>query len=397
MNNEINLSIKDFQIIKSASMSFIPGLNCIVGQSNNGKTAVFRAAKSCIYNEPGTTSIRHGCNNYVVGIYMNGHKVILQKGSNTLYKVDDTIYQKIGRVQLPEVADALNITELSLNGSNEQINFWDQMEKPFLLDRSETDLFRFIVDTGKDSNVTQASKSLTSDRQSITKEIAVTEGMLQQANATVTDFDNKLVGSDDKLDVCSKVVALNQRLSFYKALSSKVEEYLNIDKELSRIKAYYTKLSAYFEKISSLFDLANTHLMKRDSLENILKTHTNITSSLEELRSKLITQDISADDLTNYYGKYNDLLKNIIKYNRISSQLSLIKPIVIPDISSLTSGVSSYDRLYNLLVESNRLTESIQKASGDISIISEELGVLNKEINEIGICPTCGQLINHTV
>ena len=62
--NSVNLSVKDFQIVKNANLSFLPGLNCIIGQSNNGKSALMRAAKACIYNTPGTTNVRLGCNNF---------------------------------------------------------------------------------------------------------------------------------------------------------------------------------------------------------------------------------------------------------------------------------------------------------------------------------------------
>ena len=77
----MKVSIKDFQIIKSASLDFQPGLTLIIGESNNGKSAIFRAMKSCIYNEPGTSNVRIGCKNYLVGIENNNHKVILQKDS----------------------------------------------------------------------------------------------------------------------------------------------------------------------------------------------------------------------------------------------------------------------------------------------------------------------------
>ena len=119
--------IKDFQIIKSAALDFEPGLTAILGESNNGKSAIFRAIMSAIYNEPGTTNIRFGADAYMVGIEHNNHKVILQKGANSLYLVDGEKYTKIGKTQLDEVANALNIRSLSINGSTEKINFWNQM------------------------------------------------------------------------------------------------------------------------------------------------------------------------------------------------------------------------------------------------------------------------------
>ena len=203
--NSINLSVKDFQIVKKASLTFTPGLTAIIGQSNNGKSALFRAAKSCIYNEPGTTSIRHGCNQYAVGIQMNGHTVIY-------HKVDNMTYQKVGRTQLPEVAEALGIKELNLNGVNEQINFWDQMEKPFLLDRSETELFRFIVDSGKDNNVTTALKTLTQDRQQITKDITLTEGKIAQLEENIKRQEEALKNSEYKLSIYGAVIELGPKI-----------------------------------------------------------------------------------------------------------------------------------------------------------------------------------------
>ena len=153
MSNDLEVQIHDFQIIKDAKLKFVPGLNVIQGESNNGKTAIFRAIKSAIYNVPGTTNVRYGADSYLVGIGYNGHTVIYKKGTETIYLIDGQQYNKPGRAQLNEVNDALDIKQLEINGVNEQLNFWDQMDKPFLLDRTPTELFRFIVDSGKDDNI----------------------------------------------------------------------------------------------------------------------------------------------------------------------------------------------------------------------------------------------------
>ena len=230
MSNQFNLSVKDFQIIKGANLSFLPGLNCIIGQSNNGKSALFRAAKSCIYNIPGTSQVRLGASSYAVGIQVNGHTVILQKGTNNIYKIDGQTINKIGRTQLEEVAKALNIKELNLNGTNEQINFLDQMEKPFLLDRSETELFRFIVDSGKDNNITSALKSITQDRQQITRDITLTEGKLQALEQDTEKKKLELANSKDKLDVCERVIAIGPKIQRVKEIT-KLKETFEQDNE----------------------------------------------------------------------------------------------------------------------------------------------------------------------
>ena len=85
----LKTQIKDFQIVKKASLEFIPGLNVIVGPSNNGKTSILKAIKAAIYTIPGATPIRSGQTSYAVGLNYNGHTVILQKGlKESIYLVD---------------------------------------------------------------------------------------------------------------------------------------------------------------------------------------------------------------------------------------------------------------------------------------------------------------------
>ena len=123
------------------------GLNLIVGQSNNGKSATLRGIESAVYNVSGTDSVRHGASNYLVGLEYKGNTVAFQKGASTTYMINGKRFGKAGREIPVEVSEALNMRELSVNGKNERLNFWKQMDKPFLLDRTPTELFRFIVDS----------------------------------------------------------------------------------------------------------------------------------------------------------------------------------------------------------------------------------------------------------
>ena len=42
----MKVQIKNYQIIKDANLEFIPGLNVIIGPSNNGKTSILKAIKA---------------------------------------------------------------------------------------------------------------------------------------------------------------------------------------------------------------------------------------------------------------------------------------------------------------------------------------------------------------
>lgn len=392
-NKEFNISIKDFQIIKKASLTFLPGLNCIIGQSNNGKSALLRATKSAIYNIAGTTSVRLGCNSYAVGIQANGHTVILQKGANSSYKIDGVVMNKIGRTQIPEVAEALKIKELNLNGSNEEINFLDQMEKPFLLDRSETELFRFIVDSGKDSNVTQALKLLTQDRQQLTRDITTTEGRLEQVGVQLKQQEENLKDADTKLSLFQSVIALGPRITRVKeltALKRALNEELEGIKELTNSN---NKLNTLLDGIEPSINNINNITKKQELLDVISSNIVKSKKEKEELETKLNSiSSIDDEKLKEQFNKLNSINEVIEEYNKLNESYSQLKNKVYPELKEDFG--SNLDK-YNLLrtIQSNIIDINNQLATykGNLLGIESDLKNTQEEINTLGVCPMCGK------
>ena len=319
MNNEVTVSIKDFQIIEKATLTFNKGLNCIIGPSNNGKSAIFRAIMSLLYNEPGTNRIREGCSSYAVGLQMNGNTVLFQKGTKeSIYKINGTIYQKPGRVQLEEVAEATGIKELNLNGRNEQLNFWYQMEKPFLLDRSETDLFRFIVDSGKDNRTTLALKDMVSDRQTKNAEVIQLEGRIAQLEDDLKTYEEQLATSEYKISVCNRIIELGPKIKQLDLMEKLCNDLESINKELKETESKLEIYNRILGNLNSKMGMLEELTAKTEVYRTILN---NITTYKEEL-----------DKHTNKLEKLNDYLKldygknieRVINMNMLLSSLGSI-------------------------------------------------------------------------
>ena len=395
--NNVNLSVKDFQIIKNANLSFLPGLNCIIGQSNNGKSALMRAAKACIYNEPGTTSVRLGCSNFAVGLQMNGHTVILQKGNNSLYKVDNEVYGKIGRTQLDEVANALGIKQLNINGSNEEINFWDQMEKPFLLDRSETELFRFIVDSGKDNNVTTALKTITQDRQQISRDITITEGKIAAIEDTIKRQEEELKEADKQLEVCNKVVELGPRIKRVQDITNLKNKTLLDGQNLSGAINTKNTLDKVLTEVYSKLELINNNVNKVNLINNLSSKVLNTQESIKVLSEVLNKmKSLEVPDLNEKLQKYK-LLSDLVSKSRSTSNLiSELSNKQFPTISKEFNEKVKICNSLGIIVNSIKQNqEQINITINNIESIKVELEEVNNEINKIGICPTCGQPIHN--
>ena len=392
-SKDLTISIKDFQIIKKATLVFSPGLNVIIGQSNNGKSSIFRALKTCLYNDANTTSIRNGCDQFAIGIQTDNNTIICQRGKSTTYRINGEMFQKVGRAQLPEVAEATNIKELNLNGTNEQLNFWDQMEKPFLLDRSETDLFRFIVDSGKDNNITIALKSLIQDRQQITKDISLLEGKIAQIENTIEDYKDKLKDADEILDLCNRVISIGPEINRLNDIKIKVNDYKNTINKLNEAKEILDKDNLLLNNIDLPAQSINTKLKTKNIIIDIINNYKNKSNILKELKDRLesikFIEEINIDNSLSLYNEISSYRKNYID---IESRLKDLKSFTVPNISD--NFIKDFD-LYKKLNEYYNTFNSINyNITNTKNILLEDINLLNdtkKELDSIGICPTCGQ------
>ena len=396
MNHEVTVSIKDFQIIEKATLTFNKGLNCIIGPSNNGKSAIFRAIMSLLYNEPGTNRIREGCNSYAVGLQMNGSTVLFQKGTKeSVYKINGVVYQKPGRVQLEEVGEATGIKELNLNGKNEQLNFWYQMEKPFLLDRSETDLFRFIVDSGKDNRTTLALKDMVSDRQSKNAEVIQLEGRIAQIEDSLKTYDEELASSEYKLSVCNKLIELGPKIKQLDHIKKLIDDLESTGKELEETKH---KLETYNRVLGNL----NSKMGTLEELTAKTGVYKTLLDNAESYKEELEKQTLKLEKLNSYlkldYGKG---IERIINMNLLVSSLDTIKSKV-KEIDTKLKVFSKYDNIkkddisrvidMNLLISKLLVMKnSYNNIEVDINSVKSELEDVAKKLKEFSICPLCGR------
>ena len=144
-----------------------PGLNVIVGESNNGKSSILRAIETAIFNIPREGHITLGETTSAVGINYNNKEVIWKRdakaASPVTYRLDKEVLSKLGRGQPEIIANALDIKEIELDDSKLRLNFQKQMSFPFLLDKTPSQLFKFIVQSAEEDNLMDVIGSMKKD------------------------------------------------------------------------------------------------------------------------------------------------------------------------------------------------------------------------------------------
>lgn len=363
--SKFSVQVQNYQIIEHARLDFENGLNIIVGPSNNGKTAILRAIESAIYNKAGNSFIRHGTEATAVGIKVEDHTVVWRKSADAgMYKVDGQSYNKIGRGQLIEVADALHMSEIEVNSDKVRINFLKQMEYPFLLDKNPSQLFEFLSMSNDSDKLASIFYSMRSD--------------LRTTNSSI---DNTI----GQIDTYKSVIQRDEIT---------LKNYKGIDQLTDKILSYDTKVNQYtnlVELIRSIGEKRRTLLESRDKILSLRKLKTDSDSIMTRLDQSVPNLEPLSKAIQSLTEKKRILIEQRNKVLALRKQLadteSVLEQIPVEKIQSLQTLIQSLNQSLATL-EGKRSVLSA-KAS-NIESLKSQLDSVTESLSSFKSCPLCG-------
>lgn len=416
------VSIKNFQRIRSAKLVFRAGVNVIVGSSNNGKSSIFRALRSAIFNLPSGDKITLGETHSLVGIkYDRGinpansitdssedssevssksptnsssslSEVIWSRDSTktspTTYRVNGNILSKVGRNQNEEVAQALGIKPIVIQGSSNPsteviLNFLNQMQYPFLLDASPSTVFKFIM-TNDNSGVLEAQAIMRKDLQSFTAKQTQLEGARTELQSQINLLSQSYEESLKSKPLYSKVLSLDSVFNSFSSLSSLISTVSDLKSSLSAIPSIplipsipddslVNSLSSLSSLLSMVFDIKSGIILKSDNLF-LFSSYLSSLSNLPES-----TEVSSLSSLSSLLSQFDSINQNLESISIISIPELVSYPT---ELDSLLSLLSSYYSLQSQL-------ESI-----NLFQVNAELSKVSSELSQFSTCPYCGSQLS---
>ena len=144
--NTLKLSLSNFQAISNGELEFKTGLNFIIGQSNSGKTATFRAVKDCLLNpSKAARHIKNGEKEAAVTLSYNENTITWKRTqSSSIYEINGQEYIKVGRSSAFKLLE--NETGFVLSSSGIIMNIEEELQAPFPFGMSKQDLFKLYED-----------------------------------------------------------------------------------------------------------------------------------------------------------------------------------------------------------------------------------------------------------
>lgn len=346
----MRVKVKDFNCIREAEFQFLPGLTVLQGESNGGKSSVFRAIENTIFNQSGTANVQHGKQFYLVGIENNGHKVVFKKGkAGGVYKIDGVEYSKVGVGQVEQVADALGIRETVLAGEKIRLNFWSQMGYPFLLDRSPGQLYKFIVDSSESESLSSVLKDISKDIKDTNTQIVTNDSKLDLLRSQLKAVEDKLVSAEQVEETCKNIIAMDSEYTLINTLDSVSNDFKNKTNEIVNL---YTDLNSVVQ-------------IDTTSLDTVREEYEVVVPALD------------------YQKKLEELNAEQAKLDSVEQAIATVSAIESIDIESLdllNSQVSSY----------RKILQELENLNADMSNVQVELDNLQVELSEFKVCPLCG-------
>ena len=298
-----NIHIQNIQSHKDTLLEFSPGINAIVGSSNNGKSAVLRALYWARYNRPlGTdTLLSHWAvdkkGNQVAAMEVrveNDNGVVIRRRTKdeNQYIVND---EELNVVKTDVPAEVESLFQLS------DTNIQKQLDAPFLLSLSSGQVAQYFNKTVRLDVIDRVLSNVESKRRKTNQEITQTEELCleykqkREKYNCLDDVEKLLVKYDN---VCEKNEEIKTE---YEALQQQVDSYDKFN-ELQQKYEFIKDVKQIINKIEKL-DAASQDIKEelnalQESIDNFVAC--KIYPSFDE-QKKLIDkiENINTKDVKN--------------------------------------------------------------------------------------------------
>ena len=394
----IKLIIKNFESHKETVINFSKGVNCIVGESDTGKSGILRALYWVLSNtafgdfsngRKTSVEIVVDHNGEIISVIrektptINQYKLIKEGKAPILFK---TIYSSVPE----EIQKIFNINE---------VNIQEQADMPFLLDSSPGEVGRRLNEIANLSLIDELQKRLKS-------QISDAKNKYENAKEVLSN-NKKELEKYEWLDNAEKDI--NVLYGINKNIEESDKEIGVLIYSIDKIKENQTDLDSvnWVETAISEFDILlnyyNNYQTLFPSVTKMSETVENIIDTNKQIDSLQYVNELE-NEINNLYELHNNVSILQTDFDKIKSLLDQIFIIDkeldnISEVIILEKDINEAERLLILAREAEKEYKMLEMFINDIMKISKSIEVEKQDIKEIetqfpDICPLCGNALS---
>ncbi len=338
--------IENFQSHKKTEVEFVPGTNVIIGESDTGKSAIFRAINWVVTNRPLGDAFRSewGGDTRVRVETSEGHSIERIKGaSKNEYIVNGQRLKAFGSEVPEEVENVLQI---------DQHNIQSQMDFPFLLSDSPGEAAKLLNKAASIDEIDHVISELKKSHDRIVRSIKYNEDLIEDYRVNMQEYSNL----EDIEQRVERVESLEKEKD---ALYQKSEE---IKRRISRLRELYD----YLDKTKVVNELSQ----KRDETEKSL----HIYKEKERQYQRLCTLHSRGEYALQILSSTEKIPEAIEKHREIKRTYD-----------ERSDSDKKVRTLGSLISRARTLYDSLADVENKLSDIEEEYHRIAPDI-----CPLCG-------
>ena len=291
------LRIKNYQSHKDTTLILHPGVNVIVGQSQNGKSALLRSLVWVKDNRP----LGFGFNSWFtkgkepteVEVQVDGISIIKTKSkSKTTYTINEKdLDYKEGKGIPDEVTRLLNLSEL---------NIQPQLDPFFLINSSPQEVARTFNRVTKVEHTDKWVSGLTTKINSNSIEINLLKKEIEHIEIEIQSFpDIKKVKSEYK-----KLKAMSEIMEDMEKEKEKLISIIeNIKETESMLERRYLSMPSFDDKLVTIEDKRKKLVEVEGELRLVNEAIENIYYGLKEIEKAKENEDGAERDYREFLGE----------------------------------------------------------------------------------------------
>lgn len=351
-------------------MQFAPGLNVITGPSDQGKSAIIRALRWVLFNEPrGTDFIRAGAGKALVSVWLDNGVMISRERSSSRNRYtlqypgqEEMILEGFGSEVPLEVRQAHGIRKVMLDTDTEVVlNIAGQLEGPFLLNVSGATRAKAI---GRVYGVHLLDAAV----RSCLRDTARLEQRLHE-------IDARLATNQAQLQEYQDLPLLEARLGQVTTLTAAAKEK---QERAVRLRQYAGELAGVRQAIASTKSLLATV----EAVEGVVP----LLESLERLRERHRALAQRADELARVNRHLEQLRELVARLTDVEGASALVEQgrVTIAAYNRLcqeAAQLASCRRQLRVLQHVEELTAGLEQASAqyqELLILHERRAALSR-------------------
>lgn len=423
--------ITNYQSHKDTVIEFKEGLNVIVGESNQGKTAILRAIEWCLYNSPGGADfIRTGENLCSVVVEFSDGSIIKRertKSSAGTYetdtphpidplKVEHRLFKGFTNAIPVDIANIHQMPKVYLAKDLQvNLNVSSQLDGAFLLQESGANkaaaIGRLVGVESIDSAIKEVSKQVKAAQRDIkTYEQMRDNNMEELKKFTDLDDMNKLIQVMEFLIAAAKTTEVS------------IEELQVLDEEYVKCQAEILAVQQELEELPDidihipLIDKAIVLMHELRFLREVLQKYITAVDARYKgetvlgwipksdeydgliLEAEILMKDINnANDLRKQrVAIYKELQEEQDKLNNFVDvdQLDAVHELLHKKNQDLHELWKLWAQLHNLRIVIEQEEDSVKHFDDRVKHYEDEVKQVELEmeryLTEVGVCPTCG-------